>query len=87
MTKIFYSSQFGKSFKKLPKNIALLFDDKQTFFVINPFNPILKTHKLKGKLKEYYSFSVNSEYRVIFKVISKFKILFFDIGTHEIYKN
>ena len=86
MTKILYSSQFEKSFKKIPENIARLFNDKQSLFILNPFNFILKTHKLKGKLKEYYSFSINSEYRVIFKMVSKGKILFFDIGTHEIYK-
>jgi addiction module RelE/StbE family toxin len=87
MTRIFYTSQFVKSLKKLPKNIVILFENKQSFFIINPFNPLLRTHKLEGKLKEYYSFSVNSEYRVIFKVIDRNKILFFDIGTHEIYKN
>jgi len=86
MTKILYSSQFEKSFKKIPENIAQLFNDKQSFFILNSFNPILKTHKLKGRLKEYYSFSVNLEYRVIFKMISNEKILFLDIGTHEIYK-
>lgn len=87
MIKIFHTSQFVKSLKRLPENIAILFEDKQSFFIINPFNPILRTHKLKGKLKEYYSFSVNSEYRVIFKLINKDKTLFFDIGTHGIYKN
>jgi len=87
MIKIYYSSQFIKSLKRLPENIAILVEGKQSFFMINPFNPLLKTHKLKGKLKEYYSFSVNSEYRVIFKLINKGKVLFFDIGTHEIYKN
>lgn len=86
MTKILYSSQFEKSFRKIPENIAQLFNDKQSFFILNSFNPLLKTHKLKGKLKEYYSFSVNLEYRVIFKIVSKGKILFLDIGTHEIYK-
>ncbi|KKP63085.1 MAG: type II toxin-antitoxin system mRNA interferase toxin, RelE/StbE family [Patescibacteria group bacterium] len=86
MTKILYSSQFEKSFRKIPENIAQLFNDKQSFFILNSFNPLLKTHKLKGKLKEYYSFSVNLEYRVIFKIVSKEKILFLDIGTHEIYK-
>ncbi|MEK7522647.1 MAG: type II toxin-antitoxin system mRNA interferase toxin, RelE/StbE family [Patescibacteria group bacterium] len=86
MTKILYSSQFEKSFRKIPENIAQLFNDKQSFFILNSFNPLLKTHKLKGKLKEYYSFSVNIEYRVIFKIVSKEKILFLDIGTHEIYK-
>ena len=86
MTKILYSSQFEKSFRKIPENIAQRFNDKQSFFILNSFNPLLKTHKLKGKLKEYYSFSVNLEYRVIFKIVSKEKILFLDIGTHEIYK-
>lgn len=86
MIKILYSSQFEKSFKKIPENIAQLFNNKQSLFTLNYFNPILKTHKLKGKLKEYYSFSINSEYRIIFKMVSIDKILFLDVGTHEIYK-
>jgi len=77
MIKIYYSSQFIKSLKRLPENIAILFEGKQSFFMINPFNPSLKTHKLTGKLSQYYSFSITNSYRIIFV----------NIGTHEIYKN
>lgn len=86
MINVFYSSQFEKSFKKIPKHIARLFNDKQSLFILNLFNPLLKTHRLRGKLKEYYSFSINVEYRVLFKWVRKNKILLLDIGTHEIYK-
>ena len=77
MIKIYYSSQFIKSLKRLPENIAILVEGKQSFFMINPFNPLLKTHKLTGKLSQYYSFSITNSYRIIFV----------NIGTHEIYKN
>jgi len=77
MIKIYYSSQFIKSLKRLPENIAILFEGKQSFFMINPFNSLLKTHKLTGKLSQYYSFSITNSYRIIFV----------NIGTHEIYKN
>ena len=77
MIKIYYSSQFIKSLKRLPENIAILVEGKQSFFMINPFNSLLKTHKLTGKLSQYYSFSITNSYRIIFV----------NIGTHEIYKN
>jgi mRNA-degrading endonuclease YafQ of YafQ-DinJ toxin-antitoxin module len=52
----------------------------------DPFHPSLVIHKLKGKLKNYYSFSVDYDYRVIFRFIDKNKVLFINIGTHDIYK-
>ena len=87
MIKIYYSSQFIKSLKRLPENIAILFEGKQSFFMINPFNSLLKTHKLTGKLSQYYSFSITNSYRIIFYFISNNKAFFINIGTHEIYKN
>lgn len=45
------SARFKRSFIKLPKNIQGLSVEKEAIFVQNPFDPQLKTHKLKGKLK------------------------------------
>lgn len=35
------------------------------YFIKNPFDPSLKTHKLKGEFSEFYSCSLTYEYRII----------------------
>ena len=53
----------------------------------DPYNPALKTHKLKWKLSEYTSSSINDSYRFITKIIvEENEIRLIDIWTHEIYK-
>lgn len=84
--KIYYSSKFSKAYKKLPKKVKTAAEEKEAIFRKDPFNPRLKTHKLTGKLKEYYSFSIDYEYRIIFEFIKKDEIWFHLVGTHEIYK-
>lgn len=84
--RIFLSPQFEKSYKKLPRRIQLLLQEKEKLFRINPYHPPLKTHKLYGKLENFLSFSVNLSYRVIFKFMEKEKVIFYDVGTHSIYK-
>jgi addiction module RelE/StbE family toxin len=83
--KIYYSSKFAKEYKKLPKKIKTLAEEKETIFRKDSFDPKLKTHKLSGKLKEYYSFSIDYQYRIIFEFVNKDTIWFHSIGTHEIY--
>ena len=84
--KILKSRDFEKSFDKLPQNVQLLAIKKIVLFKMDLFYPSLKTHKLKGELQNCHSFSVNRQYRVLFEFLSKRKVLFHDIGTHEIYK-
>jgi len=80
---IYYSSQFLKSFKKLPKDIQKIYRTKEKIFRENPFDPRLKTHKLKGK--EVWSFVITYKIRVIFILRKKF-ILLVNIGDHSIYR-
>lgn len=84
--KIIYSGKFIKEYRKLPKQIKLLAEEKETIFKQNPFDFRLKTHKLKGKLKEFYAFSVAYSWRIIFHFESEDIVGFDTIGTHEIYK-
>jgi mRNA interferase YafQ len=35
-------------------------------FLQDPFHPLLKTHKLKGKLSSCYAFTVEYDLRIIF---------------------
>lgn len=82
---ICYTSVFSKHFKKLPLNLKKTALNKETIFRQNPFNPILKTHVLTGKLKGFYSFSIKYHWRILFIFEKDGSITFIDIGTHSIY--
>jgi len=88
--KILYSSKFVRSYKKLPNKIKDLAKKKEKIFRKNPFDSRLKTHKLlgkfKGKLKNYWSFSIGYKYRIIFRFAEKDIIYFYKVGTHRIYQ-
>lgn len=86
LEKIFYSSHFIRAVKKLPGNLRRTIFEKEKLFLKNCFGPGLKTHKLTGKLKNYWAFSVNYEYRVLFRFISATEVMFTDIGDHSIYQ-
>ncbi|MBU3918493.1 type II toxin-antitoxin system RelE/ParE family toxin [Patescibacteria group bacterium] len=80
-----YSRRFFKSLEKLPEFIQEKAEEKDDIFRQNAFHPLLQTHKLKGKLKNYCSYSVDNKYRVLFRFKNKNKVIYFDIGTHDIY--
>ncbi|HUV81223.1 MAG TPA: type II toxin-antitoxin system mRNA interferase toxin, RelE/StbE family [Patescibacteria group bacterium] len=84
--RIYYSSNFATEYKKLPLKIKKIAERKEQIFRKNPFDPRLKTHKLKGNLKGFLSFSINQKYRIIFEVINSDTIWFYSVGDHSIYK-
>lgn len=83
--RIYYSKKFAREYKKLPDKIKLIAEKKEKVFRKNPFQPQLKTHKLTGKLKSYWAFSLDYQYRIIFEFADKDIIWFHSVGTHEIY--
>ena len=81
-----FSSSFKRAFKNRIKGNADLetrFWQKLEQFAVDPFDPSLKTHKLSGKLKEFWSFSVDSDGRVLFYFTEEEKAVFVDIGSHD----
>ena len=86
MIKIYTASQFKKSVQKIPHRVQITFQKKLKLFRQDPFYPSLKTHKLSGKMKSRYSFSITYSYRVVFEFLGENEVLFINIGTHEIYK-
>jgi len=84
--KIYYSSNFLKEYKRLPKNIKLLAEKKEIIFRKDPFNPKLKTYHLTGKLKDFLAFSIDFKHRIIFEFTDKNIVWFHSVGTHEIYR-
>jgi len=83
---ILYSRQFVKKFKKLPPQIQQLAIKKEKVFKQNISHPLLKTHRLSGKLSSYFAFSINHSYRILFAIETDQTIVFINIGTHSIYK-
>lgn len=83
---IIYSSQFARKYRKLPLLVKGTAEEKEKIFRKNPFEPSLKTHKLKGELDGFWSFSVNQKYRIIFEFTKKDKVWFHTVGDHSIYR-
>lgn len=83
---IFYWPKFAKQFKKLLTETKELALKKEQIFRNNPFDPRLKTHKLHGELNIYWSFSVDYNYRIIFRFIGDNTVRFYSVGNHDIYE-
>ena len=85
--KIDFSSNFLKKSKKLTKKEKVVLSEKIEIFRKDPFDPRLKTHPLKGRLKGMYSFSLTYSKRTTFVFVGKNKILFINVGSHgEVYR-
>ena len=81
------SAPFKRAFKKKVKDrkaVEDLFWDAVDLFINNPYDPALKTHKLSGKLKDLWSFSVEYDLRVIFYFAdNNSKAVFVNFGSHD----
>ena len=76
-----------KNTKKIPNKIKNIAEGKEIKFRINPFDDSLETHKLHGKLKGFWPFSIKHNYRIIFEISKNKEIFYFhSIGTHSVYK-
>lgn len=84
---ISFSSSFKKAFtKKVRGSVSeKFFWKKVALFVSDPHDLQLKTHKLSGKLKDLWSFSVDYDLRIVFYFTKDKppKAVFVDIGTHD----
>jgi mRNA interferase YafQ len=83
------SSAFVRSARKLVKKqpqIAQNIQNTLELLCIDPFNPQLRTHKLKGELKNSWACSAGYDLRIIFQFV-EFEgtqaILLESIGTHD----
>lgn len=87
--KIVFDASFEKSFKnykkRLPEKKLDKLKERIVIFESDPFDPRLKTHKLKGNLRDYWSFSVSYSDRILFRFLDNETVFFIDIGDHSIY--
>ena len=51
---------------------------------IDPFHPSLRLHRLKGRLNELHSVSINISYRITLElVLHEHEIIPIDVGSHD----
>jgi len=82
---IIYLPKFARQYKKLPPHVQDLAEKREQIFRKDPFDPRLKTHRLRGELKEFWSFSIDYKNRIIFDFAGKDTVRFYSIGDHDIY--
>ncbi len=78
------SSRFQKFFRKLHPVIqekAIL--RMKIFKESNGRDPRLNIHKLHGKKKEEWAYSVDHSYRIVFMFLASDRVLYTNIGTHD----
>jgi mRNA-degrading endonuclease YafQ of YafQ-DinJ toxin-antitoxin module len=83
---IAYTPQFVRMFRKLERELQEEAAEKIALFESDPQHTQLKAHKLKGRLKNRYSFSVNYQTRIIYMPLSKTEVAFLAVGDHDVYK-
>ncbi|NEO00888.1 MAG: type II toxin-antitoxin system mRNA interferase toxin, RelE/StbE family [Moorea sp. SIO3I7] len=91
MTNLILTSSFKRAFKAIIKrqpNLKPKIEAKLRLLADNPYNPILRTHKLKGKLSGAWACSVEYDCRLIFNFEQnqdtlEEEIVLIDIGTHD----
>lgn len=80
---LFASPKFKRRYKKLPKEIKTKAEKQERIFRTNPFEPCLGTHKLHGRDREYWAYSVDRHYRIKFIFLDDNRVLYLDVGTHD----
>lgn len=80
---IHYTSNFDKTFKKLPKPIQELAIKQEKIFKTNPQDPRLHTKALKGSLKGLFSFRITRNYRLLYAWKDSDNVLFYEIGDRK----
>ena len=83
---IYYGREFEKELKKLKKSNPKKYSTvlkKIKFFSLNPDHPSLRLHRLSGNWKDYFSFSVASNLRIIFSWKGEDEVMFYKLGTHD----
>lgn len=82
---VLYTPHFKRDAKRLPTSLRPVVEERLGLFQEDPFAPTLKTHKLEGKLRDFWSFSIDYRYRVIFSFEGKSKIVLHSVGDHSMY--
>lgn len=76
------SRRFVRRVKKLREPQATMLRAALRRFAADPGDPLLRVHKLKGELADYWAFSVDDDLRVLFRWNGD-EVFLVNLGCHE----
>ena len=76
------SNRFLRRAKKLREPHATMLRAALRRFAVDPSDPLLRVHKLKGDLRDYWVFSVDDDLRVLFRWDGDVAFLV-NLGSHD----
>ncbi|MCX6720807.1 MAG: type II toxin-antitoxin system RelE/ParE family toxin [Candidatus Staskawiczbacteria bacterium] len=82
---IIYSPRFEGDYEKINEQLKIKAEMRENIFRNNPFDGRLKTHKLSGRFRDLWAFSVDYDCRIVFEFKSGKTVIFHAIGGHSIY--
>ena len=83
---IYTDSYINKAKRFVKKHPELITQYEKTLKILenNPNHPSLRLHRLKGKLKDLHSISINISYRITLEFYLKDKeIVLVNVGHHD----
>ncbi|HEY9640680.1 MAG TPA: type II toxin-antitoxin system mRNA interferase toxin, RelE/StbE family [Coleofasciculaceae cyanobacterium] len=91
MKPLVFSPSFKRAFKATIKRRPELkskIEDRLRILAAEPFDPVLRTHKLKGQLAGSWACTVEYDCRIVFDFVENGEtgleeILLIDIGSHD----
>lgn len=83
--RILYTPTFVRQYDCLPASLQEDIRERIAMFRANPRNPSLRTHKLRGALREQWSFRVNYRYRILYMYDDKDTVALVAVGDHSVY--
>ena len=84
--KIIPTAKFERNYKKLSDILKNKAEIALEIFKNDPADVRLRVHKLQGRFCDYWAFSVDYEYRIIFRHGSGKEVFLITVGDHDIYK-
>jgi len=83
---ILYKPSFVRAYKNLPPEVKTIAKEKIELLKDTNNHERLRVHKLRGSLKNCYSFSITHSHRAIFTNEKSNTITLLAIGDHDIYQ-
>lgn len=86
MYTVSYRASFVRQYDRLEEELKEEVKEKLKLLRNKNNHERLRVHKLHGRFKKFWSFSVNYKMRIIFQFESDKELVIFDIGDHDVYK-
>jgi len=78
-----YNKRAARFIRKHPELVSQ-YEKTLKLLEIDPFHPSLRLHRLRGRLSELHSISINISYRITLElVLQGHEIVPVDVGSHD----